>query len=48
MLEKKVLFLSNNLELLTIISESFISLLYPFKWNNTYIPIINFEIIEFL
>ena len=23
-------------------------MLYPFKWNNTYIPIINSEIIEFL
>lgn len=22
--------------------------MYPFQWNNTYIPVINIEIIEFL
>ena len=46
--EQKVLFISNNLYLLTVIQECFKSLLYPLKWVNTYIPVLSEELLKFL
>ena len=48
LLEQKILFISNNLNLLSEISFIFISLIYPLKWVGTYIPILSIKTIGFL
>lgn len=46
--EKRILFLSNRLSLLTMISEIFLHLLYPFVWSHVYIPLLPKALIDFL
>ena len=48
LLEQKIIFISNNFNLLSEISFIFISLIYPLKWIGTYIPILSAETIRFL
>lgn len=38
--ERKILFLSRNLEMLNYSAESLVTLLYPFTWEYTYIPVL--------
>ena len=46
--EKKILFIDNDYTCLTNITDSFISLLYPFKWVHTYIPIMSDQMLKYL
>ena len=48
LLEKKVLFLSNDEGHLAKASESFMALIYPLKWMHTYIPVLPSNIVEFI
>lgn len=40
MAERKILFVSNHIGLLNMASESLISLMYPYTWEYTYIPVL--------
>ena len=46
--EKKILFIHNDYTELTNITNSFISLLYPFQWIHTYIPIMSAQMLKYL
>ena len=46
--EKKLLFVDDNYERLSNIIDIFISLIYPFKWIHTYIPIMSEEMINYI
>jgi hypothetical protein len=46
--EQKLLFISDDPGQLTNVIDSFISLLYPFEWIHTYIPILSEEMIKYL
>ena len=46
--EKRILFLSNRLSLLTMVAEIFLHLLYPFVWSHVYIPLLPKALIDFL
>ena len=46
--EKKILFIDNDYTRLTAVTDSFISLLYPFQWVHTYIPIMSDQMIKYL
>ena len=48
MLENQIIFVSSQLSLLTIASEAFLTLLYPFRWLHPYIPILPKACSEFL
>ena len=46
--EKKLLFVDDNYERLSNIIDIFISLIYPFKWIHTYIPIMSEEMLNYI
>ena len=46
--EKKILFIDQHYERLAIITDSFITLLYPFQWIHTYIPIMSEQMIKYV
>ena len=46
--EKKILFIHDDYTSLTNVTDSFISLLYPFKWVHTYIPIMSDQMLKYL
>jgi hypothetical protein len=46
--EKKILFIYDDYTELSNITNSFISLLYPFKWVHTYIPIMSDQMLKYL
>ena len=46
--EKKILFIHDDYTELTNITSSFISLLYPFQWIHTYIPIMSDQMLKYL
>ena len=46
--EKKVLFIDDNYTTLSKVTDAFISLLYPFKWVHTYIPIMSEQMLKYL
>ena len=46
--EKKILFLDNDYTRLSLVTDNFISLLYPFQWIHTYIPIMSDQMIKYL
>jgi hypothetical protein len=46
--EKKILFVHDDYTELTTYLDSFISLLYPFKWVHTYIPIMSDQMLKYL
>ena len=46
--EKKILFIHDDYTTLSEISDFFISLLYPFKWIHTYIPIMSDQMLKYL
>ena len=47
-IEQKLLFIHNNYSELAEISFSFINLIYPLNWINTYIPVLSFSTVKFL
>lgn len=46
--EKRIVFLSSNYALLTIVTESLCSLIYPFSWRHTYVPLVSDSHLELL
>ena len=46
--EKKILFIDEDYTRLTNVSDNFISLLYPFQWMHTYIPIMSDQMLKYL
>lgn len=48
LLEQKILFIDNNYKILSEISWTFTTLLYPFMWVNPYIPILSLTTAKFL
>jgi hypothetical protein len=48
LLEKQVLLLSTQYSLLTIACESLLALMYPFKWQHVYIPLLPEPLLDFL
>lgn len=48
LLEQKLIFIDNNYQLLSNITQTFINCLYPFTWVNTYIPVLSLSTVTFL
>ena len=46
--EKKILFIDEDYTRLSNVTDSFISLLYPFQWMHTYIPIMSDQMLKYL
>ena len=46
--EKKILFIDDDYTRLSFVTDSFISLLYPFQWVHTYIPIMSNQMLKYL
>jgi hypothetical protein len=46
--EKKILFIDDDYTRLSLVTDSFITLLYPFEWVHTYIPIMSDQMIKYL
>ena len=46
--EKRVLFIDDDYTRLSNVTDSFISLLYPFQWTHTYIPIMSDQMLKYL
>ena len=46
--EKKVLFIDEDYTRLSSVTDNFISLLYPFQWIHTYIPIMSDQMLKYL
>ena len=46
--ERKILFVDKEYNRLSEVTDSFISLLYPFQWIHTYIPIMSDQMIKYL
>ena len=46
--EKKILFIDDDYTRLSFVTDSFISLLYPFQWVHTYIPIMSDQMLKYL
>ena len=46
--EKKILFIDEDYTRLSNVSSNFISLLYPFQWMHTYIPIMSDQMLKYL
>lgn len=47
-LEYKVLLFSSHLSVLTTVAETLITLLYPFKWEHVYVPVLPLQLLEFV
>lgn len=48
LMEQKLILLSSNLALLTVAAESLMSLLYPFKWNYIYLPLLPVSLFKYM
>ena len=48
LLEKKILFIDDDYTRLSEVTDAFISLIYPFKWIHTYIPIMSDQMLKYL
>ena len=46
--EKKILFIDDDYTRLSLVTDGFISLLYPFQWVHTYIPIMSDQMLKYL
>ena len=46
--EKKILFIDDDYTRLSRVTDNFISLLYPFQWMHTYIPIMSDQMLKYL
>ena len=46
--EKKILFIDDDYTRLSNVTDNFISLLYPFQWVHTYIPIMSDQMLKYL
>ena len=46
--EKKILFIDDDYTRLSLVADNFISLIYPFQWIHTYIPIMSDQMLQYL
>lgn len=46
--EKKILFIDDDYTRLSLVADNFISLIYPFEWIHTYIPIMSYQMLKYL
>ena len=46
--EKRILFIDDDYTRPSLVTDNFISLLYPFKWIHTYIPIMSDQMLKYL
>ena len=46
--EKRILFIDDDYTTLSLVADNFISLLYPFQWEHTYIPIMSDQMLQML
>ena len=46
--EKKILFLDDNYENLSVVLDAFLGIIYPFQWVHTFIPIMSDQMIKYL
>ena len=46
--EKKILLIDNDYERLSTIADALVSILYPFQWIHTYIPIMSDQMLKYL
>ena len=47
-LEQRLLFIHDDIAILSEVIDTIVSLLYPFKWPHTYIPVLPYELVKFL
>jgi hypothetical protein len=47
-LERKILLISSQISLLTLLSEVLLSLLYPFQWKYLYVPLLPLQLFKYL
>jgi len=48
LLEQKILFVHDDYDLLTKVSQAFINIIYPIQWISTYIPILSEEMTKYV
>jgi hypothetical protein len=48
LLERHVLFISSNIELLTPVIESILALIYPFEYQLIYLPVVPYKLVDIL
>eukprot|EP00961_Rhodomonas_salina_P127327 1716442-Rhodomonas_salina.1 len=48
LLEQKMLFYSDSVSLLTTVAESILTLIFPFRWEHVYIPVLPLQLLEFV
>ncbi|KAG5536220.1 hypothetical protein RHGRI_023863 [Rhododendron griersonianum] len=48
LLERRILFRSNKYSLLTLVSEAMCYLIYPFRWQHVYIPLLFFSGVDYI
>lgn len=48
LLESKILFVYDDYQKLTEITQAFLNLIYPMQWINTYIPVLSEEMIKYM
>ncbi|KAH9317984.1 hypothetical protein KI387_019753, partial [Taxus chinensis] len=48
LLEKRILLRANKYSLLTLVSEAICHLIYPFKWQHVYIPLLFFSGVDYI
>ena len=48
LLEKKILFIDDDYTRLSLVTDNFLSLLYPFQWEHTYIPIMSDQMLQMI
>ncbi|CAA6666159.1 unnamed protein product [Spirodela intermedia] len=48
LLERRILLRSNKYALLTLVSEAICHLIYPFRWQHVYIPLLFFKGVEYI
>ncbi|XP_047175239.1 DENN domain and WD repeat-containing protein SCD1 [Vigna umbellata] len=48
LLERRILFRANKYSLLTLVSEAICHLIYPFRWQHVYIPLLFFSGVDYI
>lgn len=48
LLEQKILVFSSHISVLTVVTETLLMLIFPFKWDHVYVPVLPLQLIEFL
>lgn len=46
--EQKILFVGKSLRIISEVTDSLLSLIYPFEWPHTYVPIMSYQMLQYL